>query len=245
MAVNTVLSTSLCEGIANWIVENSYFVDKFGINTFKHIDSYYRIDIPQAEMTSVAVYPITADTKSQPKYENGIIGIDLNFNLQKQRDPRGYLIYSTVSQFRAQLLANPLYIQQYISSIYVPGLQMIQSQNVTDMRKLMQQIQNGSYGNNTVTFELTYKIGILTNQRALWAQGFDFYSPTTQIYFPIETIDVEIYPFGVIPPTTWKLGVLGSALGINTYLNPNPAPAPSTGSWILDHSLLDIDTILF
>lgn len=190
--INTVLSSSLCSGIVEWVQQNKWFKSLMypGQPLFKNSVDYYRIDFPQGDLTALGVYPINNDTTTEPGYENGQIGIDIVFDLGSQREERAKQIYGTAEMVRAQFLSNPTYIQQFLSSQYTPGLLMINGQNKFDYAKLNSQILSGAAA-TTLTIVLNYKISILLNQRALWAKGFDFYSPNCQLYYPINEITIN------------------------------------------------------
>ena len=191
--MNTVLSTSLCQGIKDWFNGNSYFVDIFdNISVlFKQIDDYYRIDVAQGGFTSVCIYPIISDTEKSPQKESGKIGINISFSGNINRESRGLFIYSTISAVRAQMLSNPVYLQTFLSNKYVPGLQLINGQNRTDYTKLNRQIFDKS-PTITALVELNYTIDIYLNQKALWLNGNDFYSPVTKIYDIIDGVDISL-----------------------------------------------------
>jgi hypothetical protein len=190
--VNTLLSSSLCSGVVAWIEQNQWFQSLVypGQMLFKDLADYYRIDFPQGGLTGISVYPINNDTVTEPGYENGQIGIDIIFDLGSQRENRAKQIYGTANTVRGQLLDNPTYIQQFLSSKYTPGLLMINGQNKFDYAKLNAQILSGAAA-TTLTIVLNYKISILLNQRALWAKGVDFYSPNNQLYYPINEITIN------------------------------------------------------
>lgn len=191
--MNQILSTSLCEGIASWFNNNIYFTQLFNPTNklFKKIDSYYRIDFLQGDMTSLSIYPINNnDTVTKPTKEIGKIGIDVVFSSGLERDKRSQIVNYTMSTIRAQLLSNPVSIQSYLNKNYVPGLQFINTQNTIDYNKFNKQIYSKS-GSTTCLIMLNYQIDILLNQRALWKTGNDFYSPITKIYNTINSINIS------------------------------------------------------
>jgi hypothetical protein len=214
--INTVLSSSLCSGIVAWVQQNEWFKSLIysGQVLFKNSVDYYRIDFPQGDLTALSVYPINNDTVTEPGYENGQINIDIVFDLGAQRENRAKQIYGTAEMVRAQFLNNPVYLQQFLSSEYAPGLLMINGQNKFDYAKLNSQILSGA-AVTTLSIVLNYKISILLNQRALWAKGVDFYSPCQQLYYPINEITIDIVT-GTTQPE-----ILGFAVTTTNGYNAN------------------------
>jgi hypothetical protein len=194
--VNQVLSTSLCRGIGAWlnmiIDTNDWFIDEQGDKYFKDVVSYYRRDNPTFQSTSLCVYPSNSNTVNQIWYENGIIKIDFNFNIGKTRETIWFEFLETTEALRANMVGSPEDMQTFLSKDYTPGLLWISSQNKTDMSRLLQQVEQGTYGMNTITLEVQYRISIILNQKSMRQKGYDYYSPYRQVYQPIQGYDIDI-----------------------------------------------------
>jgi hypothetical protein len=116
--------------------------------------------------------------------------IEVTFNLQKQRSDRAKQIYDTMETIRGQLMNNPVYLQTYLQD-YTPVLMWIQSQNMIETSKYRDSLSKRE-GSTTIPIYLDYRIGILSNQRALWALGYDFYSTGTVAYEENDGIEIDI-----------------------------------------------------
>lgn len=178
-STNKILSNQLCTGIADWFKQNTYFND-----AFKSIVDYVRLDFPASELPGVAVY----FNKSPSTYtdiwnETGEIAIDVVFSLKSQRDQRAKEIIETLEMIKSQLLCNPNYILRFVESGYVPGLQRLVSRSSFDsIANLKSKMLNAKNGSLVITFTMDYSINIYLNQKAMWKNGYDYYSPTTKVY---------------------------------------------------------------
>lgn len=183
-----VLSKSLCHGIKQWFLENTYFNSP--IQLFKTFYDYPRIDIPQAEMSAVTIYLDGPNTVAKPGKVMGKVKIEFTFNLREQREEQAKQIYNTMETVRGQFLTNPAYLQQYLQD-YTPGLMWIQSQNTHETIKYREALLNKE-ASLMVPMVLEYQISILRNQRALWERGVDYYSTSTRIYEENSGIEIEV-----------------------------------------------------
>jgi len=176
----------LTTGIAEWFKNNTYFN-----GAFKEVYDYCRIDNIQGQFTSISVYLLPSNTRAKPGKITGKVKIATSFSIGKQRENKFKEIRQVMNMIRGQLLTNPIYLQNYLSINWVPGLQWIQSQNDIDYTTVEAALLRGD-GSTMIPIVLDYQIDILLNQRAIWAAGNDYYSPIDPIYHTIEHTEVEI-----------------------------------------------------
>jgi hypothetical protein len=176
-----ILSMQLTTGIVEWLKQNTYF-DGF----FKSFNDYPRLEFVPNETPALSVYPGICDTVSNSWNEQGTINIEAMFSLYENRQYFSKNVIIALQMLRGQLLTNPVYIRDYLDANYVPGLLSISTNNAfVDIGKLKEksiQAKNGCLG---FVISLKYKINILANQKALWRQGKDYYSPVNTVYNPV------------------------------------------------------------
>lgn len=182
-----ILSSQLATGVAEWLKQNTYFN-----NYFKSINDYLRIDVPFSELPALCVYWSGApSTQNNSWNEVGNLAIDVMFSLKEQRGEKAKEIIEGLEMIRAQLLSNPVYIQKFVSQNYVPGLiKLNTNNNFNSLQDLRQKMLNAKNGALVFQFNMYYEINIYLNQRMAWANGKDFFSPKTDVYFPTE-VDIK------------------------------------------------------
>lgn len=187
--MNQMLSTQLCTGIAEWFKQNTWFKGRF-----KTVVDYLRLDFPQSEMPGICVYYKGAPNLQNDRWnERGTIALDVVFSLQAQRNDRAKEIIETLEIIRGNLLTNPTYIQTFISANYVPGLIYLNTTtNMSDLNNLKSKMLNSKNGSIVITFTMDFAVNVYLNQKAMWLNNKDFYSPTEDVYHEIEMGDVEI-----------------------------------------------------
>lgn len=189
---NKVLSTQLCTGIADWFKANQYFG-----NTFKAIEDYLRIDFPVSELPGIAVYfNKSPSTIRDLWYETGTIAIDVVFSLRENRSERAKEMITILEMIKVQIYNNPLYIQQFVAKDYVPGLIRLTTQTAfNNISELKQKMLNSKNGSIVITFIMEYQISVLKNQKAMWENGYSYYSPENKIYQDaFVEVDLQLNP---------------------------------------------------
>lgn len=187
--MSSILSTDLCTGIAEWFRQNTYFN-----GYFKSINDYVRLDTPTSELPSISVY-----FKDPPQLyrnqwnETGKVAIDVAFSLKEQRSERAKEIITALEMIRGNLLTNPSYIQKFVSTNYVAGLLKLNTQTeMPNLSELKQKMLNPKNGSLVITFAMYYEISVLLNQRAMWKQKKDFFSPIQEVYNEGELGNIDV-----------------------------------------------------
>lgn len=192
-STDKILSTQLCTGIAEWFKANTYFN-----NTFKAIEDYLRIDFPVSELPGISVYfNKSPSTMQNLWYEIGTVAIDVVFSLKENRSERAKEMIRILEMVKAQIYNNPSYIQQFVAKDYVPGLIRLTTKTAfNNIAELKQKMLNAKNGSIVITFLMEYQISIIKNQKAMWDNGYSYYSPTIPIYTEAEVeVDLKLNPY--------------------------------------------------
>jgi hypothetical protein len=184
-----ILSMQLCTGLVSWLEQNTYFN-----GFFKSFNDYPRLEFLPNETPSISVYMGNHQgTNDNSWYEEGVVDLEVTFSLYESRKEFSKQVIVGLEMLRVQLLTNPIYIISYIAENYVPGLQHLNTNNsFPDLNKLKDKNINAKNGCISFIMSLKYSINILANQRALWNNKKDFYSPINDIYNVVDTNKIVI-----------------------------------------------------
>lgn len=193
--VNKILSTSLVTGFVTWLKTNFNYFDE--ANTQKYYvlpDNIIEgaiVDQPTMQMPAISVWLTKDNTNSSKWAEQGTLHLDVMFNTLNERSLLSKQLNEVLSAIRAQVLNNVNYIMVYLQD-YSPGLLQLALTTETDMNKYREQLATTRSSTYTHSFKLNYSINIYLNQKALWAEGYDYRSPYKKIWLQNQGITPTI-----------------------------------------------------
>jgi hypothetical protein len=191
---NKILSTSLAKGVVAWFKANFHYKDDLGATHYYiHPNNMYNgayLINSAADIPSLAVWTTKDGTSRDLWHETGTVHIDVVFGTYEQLAGLANQFNEVLTAMRAQILTNEVYIMSFLQD-YTPGLLHLATLSETDMSKYRSSLEkkDSAYIHS---FELTYKINIYLNQKSIWAEGKDYFSPNKIIYLPNSGVDLTV-----------------------------------------------------